>query len=316
VNQPNRWLDSAANPKIRDLLRSGLADAPDAQALPRTAAALGLGAAVTVVSDSAAALTLGKLAVESAAQGSLASSAAAATATGAAGTALATASSSSVGALWVGKWLAIGFLTGGVASAGLVTSQAVFGARSHEARQVVPSVPSAKRAAVPARSRTNGATPSSDVSLRPSAPSQNENEAPPVVIRESSPKTHANLERAALPAANAVSTARSAPPGKAAVETDAGRGALAAEIAWIDSARRALASGDVNRSLAELDTFERARTLGVLDREAGLLRIDALRKKGDVAGARRVAERYLEAFPGDAHAPRLREFLGSSEAQR
>jgi hypothetical protein len=244
-----------------------------------------------------------------------ASSAAGATASSATGAALATGSGSSVGALLVGKWLFVGFLTGGVASAGLVASQSEFGARPNDELHVARGVPAAKRT-VPASSRGNAATSSPEVSAPSSAPIRNENEATTVASSEPGPKARTNLERAAVPAANAVNTTLAASPGAAEARAKESRGALAAEIAWIDSARRALASGDVNRSLSELDAFERTRLLGVLDREAGLLRIDALRKKGDIAGARRVAQRYLETFPTDAHAPRLREFLGGAEAKR
>jgi hypothetical protein len=309
VNQPKRWLDSAPNPKIRDLLRSGLTDDPDAQALPRTAAALGLGAAVTVVSSSAAALAVGG----AAAQGTLTSSAAAGASATSATSAVLAAGNGTASALLVGKWLAVGFLSGGIASAGLTVAQTGFGPQSHEAPQVAASVPAAKRAALPARSRAIGSNP---IRVAPAPPVPSRNEAATTLESEPSPAVNASPARATLPAAKSATLAVPATPKEAGRKPNETRGPLAAEIAWIDSARRALANGDADRALAELDAFERARTLGVLDREAGLLRIDALRKKGEVARARSVAQRYLGAFPGDAHAPRLREFLDSTEAER
>lgn len=301
MNQPQRWLHSAPNPKIRDLLRAGLNDDPDVQALPRTLAALGLGAAVTLVSGTAAAL-----AAEGAARGTFASAAAATSATGAA-----VATGSAASALVIGKWLAIGFLAGGVASAGLLVSQNGFGLRHQEAQHASPGTPAAMRAPLPARKRAGVAEPEPEAWVPALGPARSEVEVEPKPVGERSHNVTGGASPKRVTSPSKQPSRTLAEPAKASEP----RGALAQEIAWIDAARRALSSGDVNRSLAELDAFERTRKLGVLDREAGLLRLDALRQKGDIDGARKVAERYLRAFPGDAHAPRLREFMSSTESK-
>ena len=77
----------------------------------------------------------------------------------------------------------------------------------------------------------------------------------------------------------------------------------------IDRARRALAAGNAARAIEELNAFDRAEKTGVLEREARVLRIDALVAQGQSASARRLAEQYLQLYPNDAHAARLRSLL-------
>ena len=83
----------------------------------------------------------------------------------------------------------------------------------------------------------------------------------------------------------------------------------------IDFARHALATGDFTRALAELDAFERMPQTGALEREAKVLRIETLYKLGPVSRARALSEQYLQAFPNDAHAARLRA-LGQAAHER
>ena len=117
---------------------------------------------------------------------------------------------------------------------------------------------------------------------------------------------------AATPAPPAVASAQ--PAGAPILEAEAGegpviaseRGRLARDVQLIDRARRALAAGEAARALAELDELERRATSAVLDREAWILRIEALHLSGQVGRARQLAVRYREAFPNDAHAARLR----------
>jgi hypothetical protein len=87
-------------------------------------------------------------------------------------------------------------------------------------------------------------------------------------------------------------------------------GSLARDVARIDSARSALAANDATRALGELDAYERSPRAGVLDREALLLRIDALARQGATDEMRVLALQYLQRFPDDAHAPRVRQLLG------
>jgi hypothetical protein len=90
------------------------------------------------------------------------------------------------------------------------------------------------------------------------------------------------------------------------VAEPAERGRLAREVRAIDRARQALASGNAARALVELDALERGAMSGVLDREAWILRIEALNMSGQKGRAKQLAARYRETFPNDAHAARLR----------
>jgi hypothetical protein len=118
---------------------------------------------------------------------------------------------------------------------------------------------------------------------------------------------------ALVPAPPVVASAQPASEAEAseapAVAPSASERRLAREVQLIDRARRALASGDAARALAELDELERRATSGVLDREAWILRIEALHLVGQKARARGLAERYREAYPNDAHDARLRALL-------
>jgi hypothetical protein len=58
--------------------------------------------------------------------------------------------------------------------------------------------------------------------------------------------------------------------------------ALADEIAALDGAREALASGDAPRALRALDAHDRAFPRGALSPEATVLRIEALARRGVV----------------------------------
>jgi hypothetical protein len=105
-------------------------------------------------------------------------------------------------------------------------------------------------------------------------------------------------------AAPAPSTATSAARSEARAAAPLGQ--LGREVAMIDRARRALAGHHYAQVLAVLDEYGRASTTGSLDREARVLRIEALRRSGDIEGAERLAAQYLSEFPDDAHGTRLR----------
>jgi hypothetical protein len=96
------------------------------------------------------------------------------------------------------------------------------------------------------------------------------------------------------------------PTSEAPVELERA-GPLTLELERIDRARAAVAAGAPERALDELSLYERVRTTGTLDREARVLRIDALLMLGRRDEARHLARGYLERFPKDAHATRLRE---------
>ena len=84
------------------------------------------------------------------------------------------------------------------------------------------------------------------------------------------------------------------------------------EIAAFDRARTALEGGEIDRAIGLLDTYERRFPTGTFVQEAEVLRVKALAAKGDLAGARRMGERFLAAHPTSPHASRIRAILDSS----
>ena len=103
-----------------------------------------------------------------------------------------------------------------------------------------------------------------------------------------------------------------APVAAAPARASANPGQLGREVALIDRARQALGAGDAARASKELDSFDRSEKTGVLEREARILRIDALSAQGQTSRARLLAEQYLQLYPNDAHSARLRALLGDA----
>jgi len=87
---------------------------------------------------------------------------------------------------------------------------------------------------------------------------------------------------------------------------------LGVEAARVDAARRALARGEFAQALAELASYQRVRTVGVLDREALVLRIQVLVREGESERAVLLARSYLAAHPNDAYTARLEALLASN----
>ncbi len=95
------------------------------------------------------------------------------------------------------------------------------------------------------------------------------------------------------------------PPGG----TTAARGApLAAEIALLDGARRALFEGDPRSALAWLDRYDRDLPGGTLRPEAIVLCVEALVKVGDRGGAAALADRSMATLP-EKYADKIRLLL-------
>jgi hypothetical protein len=195
--------------------------------------------------------------------------AAAGTVSAAASGAASTGSGAAGLALATAKWVAVGVLGGGILAGGADLALSP--------KRVAPVSSSAvqQRQEPKSPSATTLAPPASGSAQPPSAPD-------------------AELE---------ASEARAVTSG---VAESAERGRLAREVQAIDRARRALAAGNAGRALLELDALERGAMSGVLDREAWILRIEALHMSGQKGRARQLAVRYRETFPNDAHAARLR----------
>lgn len=254
----------------RELLRSGLGDAPPPEAMGRAAVVLGLTATAVAVAVPAGAAALN----------------------GAAASGLAAGKASGVTGLLVGKWLASGLVAGALVS-GTATVVERVRARAEPVAPVAGAVPSAARDA--------RGTPKA---VRPSRPTEAEAErAPDLAEPLEAEAPAAPTSTKLLPGQPSAASSASAAP-----DASASR-ALGAEAARIDAARRALGMGDVRRALIELDWYERSRVVGVLDREAELLRIQALVRAGGGARAVELARAYLAKHPHDAYAARLTELI-------
>lgn len=89
---------------------------------------------------------------------------------------------------------------------------------------------------------------------------------------------------------------------------------IAEELAVIERARTALANGDVASAERALAEHDRDFKGGAFGDEARVLRIDALAKKGDRAGAAAAARAYLASNPDSPYAPRVRAYAGEGSA--
>jgi hypothetical protein len=79
------------------------------------------------------------------------------------------------------------------------------------------------------------------------------------------------------------------------------------EVTIVDRTRAALSGGQPAEALRLLDEHQsRMKTLWV---EAQVLRVEALARGGNRSAARALGERFIGAFPGTAHAARVRELL-------
>jgi hypothetical protein len=87
---------------------------------------------------------------------------------------------------------------------------------------------------------------------------------------------------------------------------------LAAETAALDAARAALRSHRPADALRALDSYDAKFPRGVLAPEAMVMRIEALVGVGDRAGAQRLADTFLAAWPNSPLAARVRALVRST----
>lgn len=197
----------------------------------------------------------------------------------AAATAKATAAGSSaaatkLGALSLIKWVGIGVL-GGAVTIGVVQS-------TSPSRPASPTFVAAPATQSPLpRPRTVVTPPLAEPTVESAA------SAPPTTL-----------------------VAPMAPAGSPSAAASMTEPSLADEVAALDRARGALASGDPRGAQAQLDAYQQRFPRGVMGPEATVLRIEALTAAGDRAGARSMAEQFLATHPNSPHASRLRSLVG------
>jgi hypothetical protein len=88
---------------------------------------------------------------------------------------------------------------------------------------------------------------------------------------------------------------------------------LEEQIAAMDRARAALASGDTAGALRGLDAYDRDFPRGAFSQEATVMRIEALARSGNRARARTLADRFLAANPKSPYARRIHAVLGDAQ---
>jgi hypothetical protein len=285
----DRLLHTTSSRTLREALQAGLSDAPTPELLAKVHSALETGCIVQT-QVALAAQGAGNVAPLAASAGAAAKGATAA---------------------FVLKPLLMG-IVGGVlfcgAIAAIETEPAPLKAHaaaspmhepSAEARHTPPgrAVPASDRAstpelaAAPDTSPTTGANAPSQAALRPTRGA----------ARAENARARQTVASSAEAAPQAVAMAAMSPA------TSKNGAALRIEIEQIDRVRRALARGDAAQAQAALDVYDHTSKLHVFGREALLLRIETARRRGDDPGACRLVERYLQEFPGDPQALRLRQ---------
>ena len=85
---------------------------------------------------------------------------------------------------------------------------------------------------------------------------------------------------------------------------------LLAEIALVDAARSAVATGADDRALVLLNRYDSSYRAGTFRPEATALRIEALDHLGRTAQARTLAQRFLAAYPESPLADRVARVTG------
>lgn len=207
---------------------------------------------------------------------------------GTAGAAVHGAAATGTGAMSLGlvaaKWVAVGMLGGGILAGG--TDLLLSRLAPPEVARTAPQRSGSESRAQP----TLAIEPHEAVAAEAVEP------LPSATLRQADAKPRSSVASAGSAAA-------------ASVE----QGQLGREVQAIDRARRARAAGNLMQALSELDAFEQVSRTGVLDREARVLRIETLFEIGQPKRASELADQYLQAFPNDAHAGRLRALLKLEE---
>jgi TolA-binding protein len=125
----------------------------------------------------------------------------------------------------------------------------------------------------------------------------------------------ADLERRPIPAdvdaplVRPATTSASIQPAPPSAESPRLTLGLGAQVAALDQALEALASGDAPRAVRLVDEYQARYPSGVLSQEATALKIEALVKEGDRSAAADLARRFLASNPTSPHAVKIRLFL-------
>ena len=199
--------------------------------------------------------------------------------------------------LWLAKlqWLGVTLGAGGLAWLGYHMLQS-----TPASVPQAPATLSVRSPALTARSAPTGVTPRS-VILEPLAA--------PAAAEVAKASAVARSARATVAGAKASRVDPEAEPAKVP-ESPARSTSIAAEVAAVDSARRALGRGDASQALRELNAYQAEYPRGVLGQEAALLRIEALAVGGNAGAAKALARRFFAAQPTSPHRKRIESIVG------
>ncbi|HXK17510.1 MAG TPA: hypothetical protein VNG33_06900 [Polyangiaceae bacterium] len=268
-------IESSSSERARQLLRAARADGPRSGAAGRAPAALGVAGTTATATSIASASAGAQLAA------SLGASAAASL------------------PMIAAKWLVVGTL-GGLALA----SGATLVFSKHEPERTPPQ----HQLALPrASAELPGVGPGPDRLEPGSTPADAAPE--PAVSKPGKPNVSAS---ASVSASAVTAPVPFTAPSQAAFESPE-QSKLLRDVALLDDARRALKGGDTAQALALITRYDAERQTHVLDREALLLHVDVLTARGEHQRAKELAQRYLAAFPNDAHAERLRALVNDGK---
>jgi hypothetical protein len=212
-----------------------------------------------------------------------------------AGPATASSTATAVGGGAMLKWVVVVGLAAGV------LGYALYQRSSDD--PVTPSVPVARQPNVSSVSSVPSAPGTLSV---PSALLTNEGAPTGSALPTPSASSASSVGSAAASGLTANASVKAAPSASAKERAPLG---LSEETAILDRARGAINHGDPRAALSELDRYDSAPGPKILGQEATLVRIEALSAKGDAAGARALAQRFLANNPGSTYDERVRAIL-------
>jgi hypothetical protein len=285
-----RLQDGDANDTERLLLDSASDDAPSPGARTRTLIALGVAAGATAAMPGAVHAAVG------------------AAGSGSAKTA------GSMTALMLAKWLGTGAAIGAVTAACIATATTPGWLRPSPTEaamnRAAPAAPGAPKTMARSAALPGPRAPNDDTR----APVPAVGDAIEARAAASPPVTHLGRDFAAeastagdIPGTAAPQSARAGSPGNGS--------SVLAEVASLDRARAALASGDARSALERLAEHDRRFAGGALEPEAVVLRVRAWLQLGQRAEAVALVNRFLTAHPNSSQAARLRALVGGSGTQ-
>ncbi|MGH7434310.1 MAG: hypothetical protein ACRENE_01385 [Polyangiaceae bacterium] len=92
-------------------------------------------------------------------------------------------------------------------------------------------------------------------------------------------------------------------------------GSLGDQVASLDTARSALASGHPLVALRAVDDYDARFPGGMLSQEAAVVRIDALERLGRREEAASIGQRFIESHPASPYAAKVRQLLTQPPAE-